>query len=173
MVMAAFWYGPQFGAFSVWKLCFRISSNGSRFFVRWRLTFFWNFPVFNGRFCQSFNFSFICKSGGLFYIEFHVYGYMFSIVSVISPEAEFKALLWLFRLLSFIGCNGPYTWLNLQSFGQYAYCSLEPRSVRAIRVTRGGLEPSTIANFPDQLDRWRRIRNRRGRLGTRLWPLNI
>ena len=33
----------------------------------------------------------------------------------------------------------------------------------AIRVTRGGLKPS--ANFPDKLDRWRHIRNRRGRLG--------
>ena len=45
--------------------------------------------------------------------------------------------------------------------------SLVPRPVRAIRVTRGGLEPS--ANFPDKLDRWRHIRNRLGRLGTRLW----
>ena len=31
--------------------------------------------------------------------------------------------------------------------------SLVPRPVPAIRVTRGGLEPSTIANFPDKLDR--------------------
>ena len=44
--------------------------------------------------------------------------------------------------------------------------SLVPMPVRAIRVTREGLEPS--ANFPDKLDRWRHIRNRRGRLGTRL-----
>ena len=51
--------------------------------------------------------------------------------------------------------------------------SLVPRPVRAIRVTRGGLEPSAIArglaNFPNKLDRWRHIRNRRGRLGTRLY----
>ena len=36
------------------------------------------------------------------------------------------------------------------------YCSLVPRPVRIIRVTRGGLEPSAIAswaNFPDKLDR--------------------
>ena len=36
------------------------------------------------------------------------------------------------------------------------YCSLVPRPVRVIRVTRGGLEPSAIAsweNFPDKLDR--------------------
>ena len=45
--------------------------------------------------------------------------------------------------------------------------SLVPRPVCAIRVTREGLEPS--ANFPDKLDRWRHIRNRLGRLGTRLW----
>ena len=38
--------------------------------------------------------------------------------------------------------------------------SLVPKPVRAIRVTRG--------SFPDKLDRWRHIRNRRGRLGTRL-----
>ena len=50
---------------------------------------------------------------------------------------------------------------------------LVPRPVRAIRVTRGGLEPSAIANFPDKLDRWRHIRNRRGRLGTRLEPIDI
>ena len=31
--------------------------------------------------------------------------------------------------------------------------SLVPRPVRAIRVTRGGLEQSAIANFPDKLDR--------------------
>ena len=30
---------------------------------------------------------------------------------------------------------------------------LVPRPVRAIRVNRGGLEPSAIANFPDKLDR--------------------
>ena len=46
--------------------------------------------------------------------------------------------------------------------------SLVARPVRAIRVTRGGLEPSAWANFPDKLDGWRHIRNRRGRLGTRL-----
>ena len=46
--------------------------------------------------------------------------------------------------------------------------SFVPRPVGAIRVTRGGLERSTIANFSDKLDRWRLIRNRRGRLGTRL-----
>ena len=46
--------------------------------------------------------------------------------------------------------------------------SFVPRPVGAIRVTRGGLERSTIANFSDKLDRWRHIRNRRGRLGTRL-----
>ena len=49
--------------------------------------------------------------------------------------------------------------------------SLVPRPVRAIRVTRGGLEPS--ANFPDKLDRWRHIRNRRGRLGTRLGSIGF
>ena len=31
--------------------------------------------------------------------------------------------------------------------------SLVPRPVRVIRVTKGGLEPSAIANFPDKLDR--------------------
>ena len=31
--------------------------------------------------------------------------------------------------------------------------SLVPWPVRAIRVTRGGLEPSAIANFPNKLDR--------------------
>ena len=46
--------------------------------------------------------------------------------------------------------------------------SLVPWPVRAIRVTRGGLELSAIANFPDKLDRWRHIQNRLGRLGTRL-----
>ena len=45
--------------------------------------------------------------------------------------------------------------------------SLVHRPVRAIRVTRGGLEPS--ANFPDKLDRWHHIRNRLGRLGAGLW----
>ena len=50
----------------------------------------------------------------------------------------------------------------------WVMCSLVPRPVRAIRVTRGGLEQSAIANFPDKLDRWRHIRNRQGRLGTRL-----
>ena len=45
--------------------------------------------------------------------------------------------------------------------------SLVPRPVCAIRVTREGLEPS--ANFPDKLDRWRHIRNRLGRMGTRPW----
>ena len=38
--------------------------------------------------------------------------------------------------------------------------SLVPKPVRAIRVTRG--------SFPDKLNRWRHILNRRGRLGTRL-----
>ena len=28
--------------------------------------------------------------------------------------------------------------------------------------------PSSLTNFPDKLDRWRQIRHRRGRLGTRL-----
>ena len=46
--------------------------------------------------------------------------------------------------------------------------SLIPRPVRAIWVTKGGLEPSAIANFPNKLDRWRHIQNRWGRLGTRL-----
>ena len=46
--------------------------------------------------------------------------------------------------------------------------SLVPRPVRPIRVTRGGLEPSVMANFPDKLDRRRHIRNRRERLRTRL-----
>ena len=45
--------------------------------------------------------------------------------------------------------------------------SLVPRPVCAIRVTREGLEQS--ANFPDKLDRWRHIRNRLGRMGTRPW----
>ena len=44
--------------------------------------------------------------------------------------------------------------------------SLAPRPVHAIRVVRGGLEPR--ANFPDKLNRWRYIRNRWGRLETRL-----
>ena len=51
--------------------------------------------------------------------------------------------------------------------------SLVTRPVRAIRVTRGGLEPSAIANFPDKLDRWCHIWNRRGRLGTRIEPIDI
>ena len=42
-----------------------------------------------------------------------------------------------------------------------------PRPVCAIWVSRGS-KPSAIANFRDKLDRWRHIRNRRGRLGTRL-----
>ena len=49
--------------------------------------------------------------------------------------------------------------------------SYSGRPVRAVRVTRGSLEPSAnfcSANFPDKLDKWRHIRNRRGRLGTRL-----
>ena len=46
----------------------------------------------------------------------------------------------------------------------YLSPSLVSRLVRAIRITRGGLEPSAI----DKLDRWRHLRNRRGRLGTRL-----
>ena len=46
--------------------------------------------------------------------------------------------------------------------------TLIPRPVRAIRVTRGGVEPSAIANFPNKLDRRSHIQNRPGRLGTRL-----
>ena len=51
----------------------------------------------------------------------------------------------------------------------YSSDSFLAQPVRAIRVTRGGLEP----NFPDWLDRWRHIRNHRGRLGTRLYKWQL
>ena len=51
---------------------------------------------------------------------------------------------------------------------------LVSRPVHAIRVSGGGLEPSTNTpdNSPDKLDRWRHIRNRSQRLGTRLVVAN-
>ena len=57
---------------------------------------------------------------------------------------------------------------RLSLFSEVSYFGfprLAPRPVCAIQVTREDLEPS--ANFP-KLDRWRHIRNRRGRLATRL-----
>ena len=33
----------------------------------------------------------------------------------LTPEAEFKALPWIFSLHSFLGYKGPYMWLNLRS----------------------------------------------------------
>ena len=57
--------------------------------------------------------------------------------------------------------------LKFIGLGNWVNHSLVPRPVRAIRVTRGDLEPSTIARRRDKLDRWRHIQNRRGLPGTR------
>ena len=76
-----------------------------------------------------------------------------------------KFWLWWLQKLDAIQAE-PYFLLLIQKLCLRS--SLIPRPVRAIRVTGGGLEPSAIANFPNKLDRWRHIQNRRGRLGTRL-----
>ena len=76
-----------------------------------------------------------------------------------------KLWLWWLQKLDAIQAE-PYFLLLIQKLCLRG--SLIPRRVRAIRVTRGGLEPSAIANFPNKLDRWRHIQNRRGQLGTRL-----
>ena len=41
-----------------------------------------------------------------------VHPYQYTHCFSLSPEAEFKALHWLFRLLSLTGYKGPYKWLN-------------------------------------------------------------
>ena len=44
-----------------------------------------------------------------------VHPYQYTHCFSLSPEAEFKALHWLFRLLSLTGYKGPYKWLDLRS----------------------------------------------------------
>ena len=53
------------------------------------------------------------------------------------------------------------------------YGSLQPRTQACSRYPSDQRRLGTEANFPDKLDRWRHIRNRRGRLGTRLGILSI
>ena len=65
----------------------------------------------------------------------------YSTVDSVYPDAAFKFFCWVTQ--------------HLVSSSS----SLVPRPVRAVRVTRGGLEPSAR----------RHIRNRRGRLGRRLF----
>ena len=51
------------------------------------------------------------------------------------------------------------------------YGSLQPRTQACSRYPSDQRRLRTEANFPDKLDRWRHIRTRRGRLGTRLGSL--
>ena len=69
-------------------------------------------------------------------------------------------LLWFFLTQSLLACKYSRFFSLLAAWEVLRErLSLLPRPVRAVRVTRGGLEPSAIANFSDKLDRWRHIRN--------------
>ena len=94
----------------------------------------------------------------------HVQSYCFANVNLIEFFLLFSLSPSLLKLHIFVNkkfcCRG-----NEMSYFSF-FINLIPRPVRATRVRGGGLEPS--ANFPDKLDRWRHLRNRRELPGTRL-----